>query len=70
MTDFQNNKSLVLRFYDELDAASGNDINDVLKRHTTDNYHFRGMHPFYEQRGAETVAEVFWIPLRNEPHDR
>ena len=65
MADFQQNKSLVRRFYKELDSAAGTDINAVLKRHTQDNYHFRGMHPFYEQRGAEAVAEVFWKPLRN-----
>ena len=53
MKDFQENKSLVLSFYDELDSASGNEINEVLRGYTTDNYHWRGMHPFYEQRGAE-----------------
>jgi hypothetical protein len=30
MTDFQNSKSLVLSFYDALDAASGNEITEVL----------------------------------------
>ena len=25
---------------------------------------WRGMHPFYEQRGAAAVASTFWNPLR------
>ncbi len=65
MSDYQHNKSLVLRFYDELDKASGDAINEVLKRHTTEDYFFRGMHPFYEQKGARDVADVFWKPLRS-----
>jgi hypothetical protein len=64
MMDFQENKSLVLSFYDELDSASGNEINEVLQCYTTDNYHWRGMHPFREQNGAEAVANVFWNPFR------
>ena len=64
MTDFQTNKALVLRFYDALDAASGDGLGEVLKRYTADEYHFRGMHPFYEQWSAEATAEVFWKPFR------
>ena len=65
MSDYQHNKSLVLRFYDELDKASGDAINEVLIRYTTEDYFFRGMHPFYEQQGARDVADVFWKPLRS-----
>ena len=64
MTDFQNNKQLVRRYYDELDAATDKDINRVLGRYISDNYLWRGMHPFYEQQGADAVAEIFWKPFR------
>ena len=65
MTDIQANKALVRRFYDELDAASGDGIGEALQRCTADGYHFRGMHPFYGQWGADAVAEVFWKPFRH-----
>ena len=64
MADYQHNKSMVLRFYDELDKATGDDINEVLKYYTTDDYFFRGMHPFNELQGASAVADLFWKPLR------
>jgi len=64
MTEHQVNKSLVLRFYDELDKATGDDVEGVLSGYTTDDYFFRGMHPFYEQHGALAVADVFWKPFR------
>ncbi|MDK1029803.1 MAG: ester cyclase [Anaerolineae bacterium] len=65
MVNYQDNKSLVLRFYDELDKAIGDDIVEVLNRYTTDDYLFRGMHPFNEQQGSQAAADVFWKPLRN-----
>lgn len=65
MSDFQENKALIRRYYEELDAATGDEITEVLKRYTTDGYHWRGMHPFYEQYGAEDVSNVFWKPFRH-----
>lgn len=64
MTDFQDNKALVLKYYAELDAATGDDINAVIQSYTADDYLWRGMHPFYEQHSAVDVADVFWKPFR------
>ena len=64
MSDFQNNKSLIRRFYEELDTASLDGINNVLERYTAPDYYWRGMHPFYEQQGSDAVGEVFWKPFR------
>lgn len=64
MTDFQEAKSVVRTFQRELDAAADAEIADVLARHTTPDFLWRGMHPFYEQKGGQAVADVFWRPLR------
>ncbi len=64
MTDFQDNKLLLLSFFDELDAASGDEIIKVLRCYTTEDYHWRGVHPFDEQSGANKVADAFWKPFR------
>ena len=64
MIDLQKHKQLVLDYYKELDMAHENGINQVLKKYTVENYHFRGMHPFYELFGSESVAEIFWKPFR------
>src|SRR5210317_1443114 len=64
MSDFQKHKVLVRDYYRELDAATGDGITDVLRRYTSEDYLWRGMHPFYEQSGAEAVADVFWKPFR------
>ncbi|MCW1952023.1 MAG: ester cyclase [Octadecabacter sp.] len=44
-------------------GATPETIGDVLAVHTTADWHWRGMHPFYEQHGAGDVARVFWGPL-------
>ena len=64
MSDFQDNKTLVLEYYKALDAATGDEINSVIKAHTAEDYLWRGMHPFYEQHNADDVANVFWKPFR------
>lgn len=60
---FQDHKAVVRRFYADIKTATPNTIKDVLAAHTTPDWHWRGMHPFYEQRGAADVARVFWAPL-------
>ena len=64
MTNTQSNKALILEYYKALDKATGKEINDTIERYTADNYHWRGMHPFYEQNSANAVADVFWKPFR------
>ena len=64
MTDLQSAKQLVRDCHAALDAALPGAAADVLARHTTADWHWRGYHPFYEQRGAEAVAAAFWEPLR------
>lgn len=62
MGDLQHAKQIVLKFYQDMDAATVDDVANVLRKHTTDDYSWRGMHPCYEQEGADAVAETFWVP--------
>lgn len=64
MPGFQQSKDIVRRYQSELDTASDSDLAGVISRHTSRDYFWRGMHPFYEQQGAEAVADTFWKPLR------
>lgn len=50
-------------FHDALANAGPHQVADVLARFTAADWHWRGMHPFNEQRGAEAVAAAFWKPL-------
>jgi len=63
MTDFQFEKALVSDYHAAIAAADGATVSAVLDRFTTSDWHWRGMHPFHEQRGAAAVAEQFWTPL-------
>lgn len=46
------------------DAAPVADLDTVLSDHTTKNFHWRGMHPFYEQSSTKDVVTNFWMPLK------
>jgi predicted ester cyclase len=63
MVDYQDSKTLVLQFYEELEAASVDDVAKVMNRYMSSDYQFRGVHPFNELEGADAVAEALWKPL-------
>lgn len=63
MTDYQSQKSRVLQYYQDLEDAAPRDIGLVLRRHTSPNYAWRGVHPFNEIESREAVAEIVWQPL-------
>lgn len=62
--NFQHAKNVVRKYYQSFDAAADSNLVNVLKEHTSEEYHWRGMHPFYEKHSAEDVIETFWKPLR------
>lgn len=63
MADFQSEKDLVRDYYAALSGADAGSVADILARYTKPDWHWRGMHPFHEQAGAEAVAAVFWAPF-------
>lgn len=60
---FQDQKAIVRALYADMKGATSDTIADVLAAYTTPDWHWRGMHPFYEQFSAADVARVFWGPL-------
>jgi len=64
MSDLSEAKALVRRFTDALDAAPPDAAVDALSSHVSDDYHWRGMAPFGERRGAAAVAEACWTPFK------
>ncbi|SLN40334.1 ester cyclase [Pseudooctadecabacter jejudonensis] len=57
----QSAKAVVRAHYAAL--AAGGDMAAALAQNTSADWHWRGVHPFYEHHGAEAVARVFWGPL-------
>ncbi|MEO9853157.1 MAG: ester cyclase [Reichenbachiella sp.] len=65
MQNFQKSKEVVRNYIAAFDTASQDQMESVLAEHTASDYYWRGMHPFYEQIGAEAVVDTFWRPFRN-----
>ena len=61
---FQDQKALVRAYHADLGAAPADGCAAVLARYTSADWHWRGMHPFNERRGADAVAAAFWAPLK------
>lgn len=60
---YQSEKALVRAHYDALAKATPETVAHALGEHTSADWHWRGMHPFYEQHGAKAVADSFWAPF-------
>jgi predicted ester cyclase len=60
---FQTEKAVVRDFYAAMSGATSDNVADVLVAHTAPEWHWRGVHPFYERHGAVDVADTFWAPF-------
>ena len=63
--NFQKEKNLIRDYYKALDSAQGTDITKVLKNYISEDYIWRGFHPFNEISDAKEVSEIFWQPFRH-----
>ncbi len=63
MSKYQESKRIVRAYFDALENATPDQVKDVLREHMGDQYSWKGVYPFRDQEGTDTVAEVFWQPL-------
>ena len=63
MAGFQHSKDILSDATSKMwDAASNDEIADVLARYTTPDHLWRGMHPFYEQQERKLSRDVLAAP--------
>ncbi len=65
MSELKKCKQVVLNFYNELEKTDSAHIQHVFDSFVSDDYVWKGMHPFYELVGSRKVVETFWTPLVN-----
>jgi hypothetical protein len=65
MTGYQDIKTVVREYHAALEAATPDEVVDVLRMYTADDYRWRSVYPFRELNSAESVAGTFWRPLKS-----
>ena len=67
MGKFSSEKKLVRQLNDEIDNASTKNIEEILKKFFSEDYEFKGYHPYGGEKGVslEKACENFWIPMLN-----
>ncbi|CAH0536657.1 ester cyclase [Vibrio marisflavi] len=63
MSKYQQVKRIVREYFEALESATPESVASVLKDYVSEDYNWFGVYPFREQKGADAVAEVFWVPL-------
>ena len=75
MVNFQQEKKLILEFFNDLDSAKNEELVDIIFKYTSDNFYMRCTHPFNEIKGAENVAKHLpadgnvWITNNTKYHN-
>lgn len=64
MTSYKEVKKVVRDYFEAMEAAEPEQVPAVLKEYMTDEYNFKGVYPFREQKGVQAAADVFFIPLK------
>ena len=64
MSDYQNEKELIRKYYSELDVAAGSEHSKVIHKYVDEDYLWRGFHPFHEMYSGDEVVHKFWIPFK------
>ena len=62
--ELQQAKTFVLNWQQSIDSATEDGLLAGFSEYMADNYLWRGMHPFHEQTGSDTVIDVFYRPFR------
>ena len=57
MSNFQEEKKLVLKYFDEMENAGYEDVKGVMEKYMAPEYNFKGVYPFREQEGIENSIE-------------
>ena len=62
--NFQNEKKIVLDFYNSVQKCRTDEIPEILSLHYSENIIWRGFHPFNEIQDLVHLFKDFWQPLK------
>ena len=62
--NFQNEKKIVLDFYNSVQKCRTDEIPEILSLHYSENIIWRGFHPFNEIQDLLPLYKDFWQPLK------
>jgi len=60
----QSAKKTIRQYCEAFDKAEPERLQETLEQFASNNYQWRGVHPFHEQANAKNVVDTFWLPLR------
>ena len=64
MNNYQSQKELVLNYYREIDKAVGDEHFKIADKYISQDYLWRGFHPFNEKQSSLDLVNDFWIPFK------
>ena len=53
-----------LDYWNEVDKCNNQDLEKIISKYTSNNFHMRCTHPFNELNGVEKVSNQLWVPIK------
>ena len=64
MSDLQQEKKLVLEYFNSINNANSDTLIEIISKYTSSDFKMRCTHPFNELSGAEEIAKKLRSPAR------
>ena len=68
MSDLQQEKKLVLEYFNSINKANSENLIDTITKYTSSDFKMRCTHPFNELNGAEEIANNLLIICIHTKH--
>ena len=65
MSDLQQEKKLVLEYFNSINNANSENLINTIIKYTSSDFKMRCTHPFNELNGAEEIGNNLWMPIKN-----
>ena len=61
MQNLQNEKKIVLDYFNDINNCDNEDLAEVISNHTSENFHMRCTHPFNEIKGCRKYCKSIMV---------
>ena len=65
MTDLQEEKKLVLDYFNEIDSCNIDSLSEVISKYASEDFSMKCTHPFNELVSIDLGANNLWKPIKD-----
>lgn len=64
MGKYKEAKTFVLKYFEELERATEDNVEEVIEKYVASSCNWKGVYPFCEKNDVKDIIDEFWLPLK------